>query len=394
MKFGIITDNNGGVDQVEIDLALTSEAKAAGAKHPLAHLDNKVAVAEGLPTARQQVYAQMGLHRKDIKLGEALDGSVYATQMGLTGPTTADGSITGRLVTQAYLFDAIEGSLRSNDYGILGVFNSRAAAVDSIASTKFDRPVLDLKRAEGPRSRAIAQLAEPASMLTLTVSDNSYKIPGTSIGIEYSDQAAASVSLPIVSLSIQRQAETEAMERVEGYLLSFLNGDTDFGMPALSAVSGAVKVAKTAYDSTLAVGALSQKAWVNWLFEGSRYRQIDTVITNLAGALAIEQRSGRPTVQTDNATSKRIDVGMDILNPTWPNEVKIIISQDPNWPSDVTMVGFDSRYGYHVVNSTVLAYEAQESYALRRSTKMRFDSGSVAYRLYDQAWSVLKLTAS
>lgn len=394
MKFGIITDNNGGVDQVEIDLALTSEAKAAGAKHPLAHLDNKVAVAEGLPTARQQVYAQMGLHRKDIKLGEALDGSVYATQMGMTGPTTADGSITGRLVTQAYLFDAIEGSLRSNDYGILGVFNSRAAAVDSIANTKFDRPVLNLTRAEGPRSRAIAQLAEPASMLTLTVSDNSYKIPGTSIGIEYSDQAAASVSLPIVSLSIQRQAETEAMERVEGYLLSFLNGDTDFGMSALSAVSGAVKVAKTAYDSTLAVGALSQKAWVNWLFEGSRYRQIDTVITNLAGALAIEQRSGRPTVQTDNATSKRIDVGMDILNPTWPNEVKIIISQDPNWPSDVTMVGFDSRYGYHVVNSTVLAYEAQESYALRRSTKMRFDSGSVAYRLYDQAWSVLKLTAS
>ena len=79
MKFGIITDNNGGVDQVEIDLALTSEAKAAGAKHPLAHLDNTVAVAEGLPTARQQVYAQMGLHRKDTTLAQALDASVYAT---------------------------------------------------------------------------------------------------------------------------------------------------------------------------------------------------------------------------------------------------------------------------------------------------------------------------
>ena len=115
------------------------------------------------------------------------------------------------------------------------------------------------------------------------------------------------------------------------------------------------------------------------------------MITDMAGALAIEQRSGRPTVQSDNATSKRIDVGMDILNPTWPDEVKIVISQDPSWPTN-TIVGFDSRYGYHVVNSTVLAYEGMEQFAIRRSTKMRFDQGSVAYRLYDQAWSVLTLT--
>lgn len=324
MKFGIITDNNGGVDQVDVDLSLMSEAQAAGAKHPLAHLDNKIVVAEGLPTARQQVYAQLGFHRKDLTLAQAVDATV-AVQAGLTGPTTADNSVTGRLATQAYLFDAIEGTLRSNDYGILGVFNSRAAQVDSIAATKFDRPIFNLKRAEGPRSRAIAQLSEPARMLTLTVSDNSYKIPGTSIGIEYSDQYAQSTTLPILTMSINRQAEEEAMERVEDYLLSFLNGDTDIGMPALASVSGAVKNAKTDFDAALTTaGTLSQKAWVSWLFAGSRFRQIDTVITDMTGALAIEQRSGRPTVQTDNATSKRIDVGMDILNPTWPKEVKIV----------------------------------------------------------------------
>lgn len=390
MKFGIITDNAGSIDQVDVDLALSAEAKDAGAKHTLAFLDDKVAVQAGLPTARQQVYAQMGLGRRDIKLKEALDGTV-AVQAGLTGPTVNDGSVTGRLVTQAYLFDAIEGSLRATDYGILGLFNSKAAAVDSIAATKFDRPIINLSNAEGARSRAIAQLAEPTRMLTLTVSDNSYKIPGTSIGIEYSDQAAASVSLPIVTLSIQRQAEVEAMERVEDYLLAFLNGDSDFGMVALSAVSGAVKGAKADYDSTLTVGKLSQKAWVGWLLGATKYRRIDTVITNLAGALAIENRSGRPTVQTDDGTSKRIDVGMSVVNPTWPDKVDVIISQDASWP-DNKIVGFDSRYGYHVVNSTVLAYEAQEAYTMRRSTKMRFDQGSVAYRLYDQAWTVLDLT--
>jgi hypothetical protein len=387
MKFGIQTNAAGAVDQVEVDMHLAGEALAHGAKHPLAYLDSKVAVAPGMPSARQQVYMQMGLNRNDITLKDAFDARA-AIQ---AGPTTQDGSITGRMVTMAYLFDAIESKLRTGDAGILMLFNSKAAAVDSISGTKFDRPIINMSRPEAARSRPIAQLAEPTMMMTLTVSDNSYKIPATSIGIEYSDQAAASVSLPIVTLSITRQAEVEAIERVNRYLLSFLNGDTDFGMAALATVPGAVKNAKTDYDSSLTAGNLSQKAWAGWLFNGSNTRRIDTIITDFNTALAIENRSGRPTVMSDNPTSRRIDVGMQVLNPTWPDQVNVIISNDPAWPAS-TIVGFDSRYGYHVVNSTTLSYEGMESFAIRRSTQMRFDSGSVAYRLYDSAWSVLTLT--
>lgn len=389
MKFGIITDAKGGVDQVEVDLTLNSAAKAAGAKHLLAHLDNTVPVAAGMPTPRQQVYMQLGLNRGDIKLKDAMDAT-HAVQAGLTGPTTTDASVVGRLATQSFLFDAIESKLRSTDDGMSAVFNSRAAQVDSIAATKFDRPILNYTRPEGARSRNVAQLAEVANMMTLTVSDNSYRIPSSAIGIEYSDQAAASVSLPIVTMSIVRQAEIEAMERIDAYLLSFLQGDVDLGMPALTAVAGAVKNAKTDYDGTLTAGNLSQKAWVSWLYAGSNTRKIDTIITNLAGALAIENRTGRPTVQGDNATSKRIDIGMSVLNPSWPDQVSVVITRSPNWPAN-TVVGLDSRYGYHVVNSTILAYEAMESYSMRRSSKIRMDQGSIAYRLFDDAWSVLSL---
>jgi hypothetical protein len=163
-------------------------------------------------------------------------------------------------------------------------------------------------------------------MLLMTASDRSFKIAGTSIGIEYSDQVANSVTLPIVTLSMQRQAEEEAMERIEDQLLNFLNGDTDLDMVALASVPGAVKNAKTDYDSSLAVGALSQKAWVGWLFNNSRKRRIDTVVTDLAGALAIENRSGRPNVQGDNATSKRIDTLESVVNPTWPDRVEVALS--------------------------------------------------------------------
>ena len=380
-----IQDASGALAEVDVDMSLFRAAADGGHAHGLRKLDAEVQTApEGL-TASQQVYAQLGLHRKDVSFGHALD------MKGFQAASTQDNSITGRLVVQAFLMDAIEASLRSSDYGITGLFNRKAAVTDSINGTKFERPILNFTRPAAGRSKGIAQLSEPTSMLLMTASDKSFKIAGSSIGIEYSDQVANSVSLPIVTLSMQRQAEEEALERVEDQLLNFLNGDTDLDMVALASVSGAVKNAKTDYDSTLSAGALSQKAWVGWLFNNSRKRRIDTVVTNLAGALAIENRSGRPNVQGDNATSKRIDTLESVVNPTWPDRVEVIISQDPSWPAN-TIMGFDSRYGYHVVTSTSMSYSAMEEFAIRRSTRMRIDAGSIAYRLYDDAFSVLTLT--
>ena len=381
-----IQDATGARTEVDVNLDLFRAAADAGAAHGLRHLDATIPTKTDDLTPSQQVYAQLGLHRKDITLKAAMGMEAYQ------GASTQDNSITGRLVTQAFLMDAIESSLRSSDYGITGIFNSKAAVVDSIQGTRFDRPLIHYTRPAAGRSKSIAQLSEPTSMVLLTASDKSFKIAGSSIGIEYSDQVAQSVTLPIVTLSMQRQAEEEAVERIEGQMLAFLNGDTDLDMVALASVTGAVKNAKTDYDSTLAAGALSQKAWVGWLFNDSRKRKIDTVVTDLAGALAIENRSGRPTAGGDNATSKRIDTLESVVNPTWPDRVDVIISQDPNWPVN-TIMGFSSMYGYHVVNSTSMNYSAVEEFAIRRSTKLRVDFGSIAYRLYDSAFSVLTLTA-
>ena len=384
-----IVDQHGQVHQASVGLETLAEAKAGGFKHVPAMLNARYPTRKDQPTASQQLYAQMGAGQKNLKMNYALQGQGFTA-----GAVTEDGSIAGRLVALPYLMDTLENKLTASDYGIQALFNRKAAVIDTINGTKFDRPFLNFSKPEGARSRAIAQLGEPTSMLTLTTSDKSWKIAGSSIGMEISDEAAAATSLDIVSLSMTRQAEVEALERIEQQLLSFLNGDSDLDMLALSTVTGAVKNAKTAFDTSLTVaGTLSQKAWVNWLFYGSRVRRIDTVITDLAGALAIENRSGRPNVNGDNATSKRIDTLENVVNPTWPDQVDVIISQDPNWPAN-TIVGFDSRYAYHIVNSTTLSYTAMESFALRRSTKMRVDSGSIAYRLFDDAWQVLTLTVA
>lgn len=376
MEIGIF-DASGNTQKIDVNLDLFRAASHEGFKHGLAKLNSMVPTGTQA-TAAQQVYAQLGLGVTN--LADVMSGKFLA------GAQTEDGSITGRLAIQAYLMDAMENKLRSSDYGIIGLFNRKAAMVDTINNTKFDRPLFNYARPEAGKARAIAQLSEPASMLSITVSDVSYKITGTSIGMEISDEASRAIGIDLVAVAMGRQAEEAAIDYAEESFLRFLQGDTDVGQAALSATTAA------SYDSTIvAAGVLSQKAWMKWLFSGTRRRRIDTIITDFDGALAIQNRTGRPVVTGDNATSKRIDTLESIVNPTWADNVEVIVSQDPNWPAN-TFLGFDSRYGYHVVNSSVLSYNAMEQFAIRRSTKVRIDTGVLAYRLYDDAFSVLTLT--
>lgn len=343
----------------------------------------------GDPDAWTQVCASEGMYVGRNSAYGIAPATMKAVIEGVprleAGVIVKDQIPTSRILFPMFQMAALEDKLRNSDYGILSLFNSAAAVVDTINQERFERPILNYSRPEGARSKPVTQLSEPASMLSITASDKSWRITGTSIGMEISDQALG-IGLDLVNLAMTRQAETEMQEKVEQIMLSFLNGDTDLDMAALSTVPGAVSTA-VSLDSAATTG-ITQKAWVKWLFNNSRKRKITHVICNLDTALAIENRTGRPTVQKDNATSKRIDTLESIINPMWPDTVKVLITMDPNFPAN-TILGFDAGYGYHVVNSTVLNYSAAEAYAMRRSTKYRVDTGMLAYRLFDEAWAVM-----
>lgn len=343
----------------------------------------------GDPDAWTQVCASEGMYVGRNSAYGIAPATMRAVIEGVprleAGVIVKDQIPTSRILFPMFQMAALEDKLRNSDYGILSLFNSAAAVVDTINQERFERPILNYSRPEGARSKPVTQLSEPASMLSITASDKSWRITGTSIGMEISDQALG-IGLDLVNLAMTRQAETEMQEKVEQIMLSFLNGDTDLDMAALSTVPGAVSTA-VSLDSAATTG-ITQKAWVKWLFNNSRKRKITHVICNLDTALAIENRTGRPTVQKDNATSKRIDTLESIINPMWPDTVKVLITMDPNFPAN-TILGFDAGYGYHVVNSTVLNYSAAEAYAMRRSTKYRVDTGMLAYRLFDEAWAVM-----
>lgn len=309
------------------------------------------------------------------------------------GAITRDADLSPRVFFPIFALSVMEASLRNNNSATMSAYNEMVSVRDSLDTDTFERPLIDFSAPEGVRSKAIAQLSEPTAMVRATLSSKIIKITGTSIGMEYSDQAARALSLELLMKGLTRQAEMEALERVQGYVLAFYNGDTDLGMAALSTVSGAVKTAQSLDAAITTAGVLTQTAWVKFLFGGGKAlkRTITHVITDLNGALAIQNRTGRPTVQTDNGTSKRIDTLEDIINPMWPDKVKVFITTDPNWPAN-TIVGLDNRYAIHHVESTLLNYTGAEEWAIRRSTKLRFDQGAIAYRLFDDAWDALTLT--
>lgn len=306
------------------------------------------------------------------------------------GAITIEGTPASRILFPAAVLAAIENRLRAGVEGegsTADAFDMMVAFDDSVSGERFERPVIDLSGAEVARSKPTAQMAMPPTMMGITASDVSRTIPTWAIGIEISEQAQRAWTLDLLSLVVARQAAVERMERAEGYVMSLLNGDADLGEVALSSIVG--KVVTAASLDAAAASGITQKAWLAWLSRNPTKRVITTIITDLAGAMAIEQRAGRPQSSDNlNGVSQRLDTKFRVLNAQWPTEVEIYITNNPAWPAK-TVVGFDKRYGIHRVKSLTAQYQAVEQFVLKRSTAMRFDNGELVYRLFDEAFEVL-----
>lgn len=286
------------------------------------------------------------------------------------------------------ILTAIEDRLINNLDMNVNAFEKLVAITDTIAGDKFERPLLNFSNLNGVRSQAISQLAEPAAMLSITTATSTKAIPTLSIGMLISDQAKRATTLDLVTLATARQVAIERSMRVDEYLLQMLQGDADIGSGSLASLGYAVNA--STLDPAATGGALTQLAWMKFLYRNSRKRVIDWVVTDLAGAMAIENRTGKPTVSNDDPKSPRIDSLIRVGNPTWNSTVNVYITADSNWPAG-TIMGLDSRSAIHRVQSSTAAYSAVEDFVMRRAQGIRVDFGEIAYRLYDEAFDTLLL---
>lgn len=384
----IIVDARGDKAPVDLSVSMYKDAADAGLslKQHLAHI--YPTNAEKYGSAFEQVLEQCGIFVKGNKefglKASSMDDVMNPKEAA--SAITRDGVPASRLLFPAVILDVIEDKLAVDYDTNPSALTSMLAQDISINGDRWERPVLNFNNPEAARGQAVSQLSLPNSMLTITASDKSQRIPNWAIGMEISEQALKSTTLDLVGLAVSRQAAVEGNERANAFILSLLNGDTDIGMVALSTIVGKVQTA--ASIDALATAGLTQKAWMTWLTQRTNKRMITHVVTDLAGAMAIEARANKPIVTTDNPNSKRIDTLFEVINPNWPGQVKVFISNDVNWPAK-TIMGIDARYGITRVKSLTAQYSAIEQFVLKRSTAMRIDKGELVYRLFDEAFEVL-----
>lgn len=339
-------------------------------------------------TAFEQICASTGLFMASNKdyavrsptLEAVFDGTAGINAAGITRDSTP----ASRILFPAVFLEYIENKLAIERTSQPAAFEKMVAISDTVSGGRIEQPVLNFSNAENIRSRAVAQLALPNSMLQITAADVTRKIPTVSMGMEISAEALRTVTIDLTALAIARQVEVERDLRVEEYISAFVNGDVDNGSSALVATTS------TSLDAAATGGVLTHKAWIKWLAQNRRKRKIDWVVCDINAALAIELRTGRPTVlSTDssnaqyNSIASPVNLGIQDVN-LFIVEVGVIAAG--------TVLGIDSRYAIRRIRNSEADYQAAENFVMNKSTAMRFDFGEIAYRLFDEAFDVLTIS--
>jgi hypothetical protein len=381
-------DAKGSLTPIDLSVTMYKDAYEAGQSLPQYLATKYPTNADKHGSTYEQLMEQCGVFVR----GNKEFGIRASTMQEVLNPKeanviTREGVPASRILFPATILGVIENKLAVDLDSDANAFDGAIAQDDTIATDKFERPVLNFSGAEAGRSAPVAQLAKPQTMLSITASDKSMRIPTWGIGMEISEQALASTPIDLVGLAMARQAAVERNERAHNFILSLLNGDTDLSMVALSAIGGKV-VTAVSLDGTATTG-ISHKAWIKWLGTNSKKRKITHVFTDVEGMLAIELRAGRPS-STDNiqGVTQRTNTTFSVANPKWETNVQVILVDNPAWPAG-TVMGLDARYGIHRVSSLSAQYSAVEEFALRRATALRVDSGEMVYRLFDEAFEVL-----
>lgn len=127
------------------------------------------------------------------------------------------------------------------------------------------------------------------------------------------------------------------------------------------------------------------------LRDPSRKISIDSIMCSMDDLIAIQGRTGRPLIfdpTTSGANLGNLGTAVYNVEPMILNygvqEPKIMVVPDGLWSAN-GLLCLDSRYALRRVTNTSAAYSAIESMVLQRSSFMRIDSGSMVYRLREEA---------
>lgn len=387
-------DRTGARQEVSIDVSDYREA--ADHKLSLTQLyAQKYPTKEGEASALEQFAASTGIRVKaDNKRGipassmrEIIHGGVdKAAGTIVRGSGQGTATPSAKILFPEVLMQMVNEILTTNKDDVLNPWESAIAMRTNVVGPRVDQPRINLTAPEASASQPISQLSEPATMVSITLSDRSYYIPTRSIGLQISDEAQNSATIDLVALTMAAQARGERIRRLEASMVDIINGDTDLGINAVSFANAST------FDSGLGSNQLTHKAWLKWLRANYQKMTVTHILTSLDAYLDIEARTGKPTAYTDLTTvANRMPGDFTLENAGIPSP-RILLVPDAIIGAD-RAVGFDSQYALQEIINVSASYSAIEQFVLRRATGFRIDVGNAIFKLFDDAFTGLTLGA-
>jgi len=401
MTVAIMRPDGKGQDQIELN-GMALHREALDRKISFRKLMNlKYPTVAGGPDSFQQACYSAGLRFSDndqtgipaANLQEIFDPGVYdATGSYTNAPAVPD----SRILFPPALLEVIEDQLASKEDLATGAFEQLIGYRKTVNTPRFEQPVISYAGAQGPEEsqfQRVAQLARPPIMLSIKASDVSRTIPTTSIGMEISREALQATTLDFVAMTMTRFLKKANYAEWVTQMGLLLSGDPDAKVTTMSAATSALGVVKaSAYDSTIvANGVLTQKAWLAFLYANSMDMQKTHMVCDFNAALAIENRTGRPTNVMNNSID-RIDVPFRITYPIFQSSVDIVVMPTGTFTAN-TIMAIDKSQAIAKVTSSAADYAATEDMVIRKGLQIRQDRGWSIWRMYDDAFRVLSLIA-
>jgi len=375
-----------------------SDYKAAGdANKSLSQFyADKYPTAAGEATAFEQMCMASGIRvRADKETGmpatnmkEIIHGGIQKQAGTIVRPDGSDrGGVAGRLLYPEVMLQLIQANLTENKEDILSPWESAIALRTSVSSPRIDQPTIDVTAPEGSASMPISQLAEPTTMVSITLGERAYTIPTKSIGLMIAEQALEATTIDLVGLTLASQARGERIRRIEEDMGNIIHGDVDFGINAVPFVNAST------FDASIpGTNKMTHRAWVKWLRENYQKMSITHVLGDIDALMDVEDRAGRPTVFNDTSSQANLlNPGYSVENMGLPTPKVLIM------PTSIIganqLVGFDSQYALHEITNVTASYQAIEEFVLRRSIAMRFDHGTALFKLHDEAFTGVTIAA-
>lgn len=330
-------------------------------------------------------------------MGDVLDGKVNFMANSNTQQVGSPSGQQSRTLFPAAIIAYMETALVKDYESDANTFDKMIGQEIAVNRDSFEQPQINMKgNPNGPmeaRAQRRAQLAGPAAMMSFTTTDKIRRIPSYAIGMEFSKEALRATTLDMVGMSIRRYLAVERDSWVNSYISDVYAGDLDINSSSLATLG--YSTTTVALDSACPAGKISQTAWLKWLWRNRKYRKIDWVVCTLGTYLKIEGRVGRPSLTAIDTLLPRLESQATVQNPGI-GDVKVFIVDDyasgGPLPED-TILGLDSKFALARVRNTSADVKASEQYALRQAEAFSLQFGEIVYRMHDDAFDVLTVSA-